>query len=111
MNLEQSCSEYRELSQKIINKLKNNMFDDLNDLFTKREIIINQIFLYCREEEKLRELYGKYDLFKLDEIMKLEFQSKKKELKRDILNLKRRREAAKSYNNINLKSVFLSRKL
>lgn len=111
MNLEKLIVDYKRISINIVDSLDRNDFDNLDTLLGKRQKIIDQVTLQEVEKNELKRMYTKYDLFKLDELIKVKFEIKKGEIKKELINLKKRKEASIKYSNINSRAVFLSKEI
>lgn len=111
MNLEELFQEYKDISLNIIKVLDDDRVEQLDSEFEKRKKILEEITKRNENEENLKELYEKYDLFKIDEEMKLKLEKSMKDVKNEMVKISKRKEASKSYNNINARSVYLSKEI
>ncbi|NOW89437.1 hypothetical protein BCD91_001460 [Clostridium beijerinckii] len=111
MNLEELFQKYREISLNIIKTLEDDHVEELNSKFEERKNILDGIINLNENKENLRILYEKYDLFKIDGEMELKIKSSMNDVRNEMIKIKKRKEANKSYNNINARSVYLSKKI
>lgn len=111
MNLEELFLKYKEISLIIIKTLDDDLVEQLDSKFEERKTILEQIILRRENKEVLKELYEKYGLFKIDEEMKGKFKYAMDNVKSEMAKVQKRKEANISYNNINARSVYLSKKI
>lgn len=111
MNLEELFQKYKEISQKIIKTLDDDLVEQLDSKFEERRTILEQIILKKESKEVLKDLYEKYDLFKIDEEMKGKFKYAMNNVKSEMVKVQKRKEANISYNNIDARAVYFSKKI
>ncbi|NRT37026.1 hypothetical protein BJV38_000383 [Clostridium beijerinckii] len=111
MNLEELFKEYKDISLNIIKVLEDDIVEQLGSEFEKRNKILEEITRRNENKDVIRRLYEEYDLFKIDEEMQLKLQKSMNDVKSELVKIKKRKEANKSYNNINARSVYLSKKI
>ncbi|NRT79375.1 hypothetical protein [Clostridium beijerinckii] len=111
MNLEELFQEYKDISLNIIKILEDDLVEQLDSEFEKRNKILEEIARRNENKNVIRRLYEVYDLFKIDEEMQLKLQKSMNDVKSELVKIKKRKEANKSYNNINARSVYLSKKI
>lgn len=111
MNLEELFQEYKDISLNIIKVLEDDLIEQLDSEFEKRNKILEEIARRNENKDVIRRLYEVYDLFKIDEEMQLKLQKSMNVVKSELVKIKKRKEANKSYNNINARSVYLSKKI
>lgn len=111
MNLEELFQEYKEISLNIMQILDDDLVEQLDNEFEKRNIILEEITRRNEEKEVLKDLYEKYDLIKIDEEMKVKLEISMNNVRNEMIKIKKRKEANKSYNNINARSVYLSKEI
>lgn len=111
MNLKELFEKYKGISLNIIKMLDDDLVEQLDSEFEKRNEILEEIIRRNEEKEVLKALYEKYDLFKTDEEMKLKLEKSMNDVKSEMIKIKKRKEANKSYNNINARSVYLSKEI
>lgn len=111
MNIEELFQKYKDISIQIIAELDNETLDNLDNLLLERGEILKEISQKNQTKEELKQLYGKYDLVKIDEDMKQKFEVSLSEVKKEIDKINKRKAANNGYNNINARSVYLSKKI
>jgi hypothetical protein len=111
MNIEELFQNYKDISLNIIRSLDDDKVEQLDELLSQREKILKEISKQNQSKEELKRLYGKYDLFEIDEDMRKKFEASLKEVKKEIAKISRRKDATNGYNNINARSVYLSKKI
>lgn len=111
MNLEELFEKYKEISLSIMKILDDDLVEQLDSEFEKRNLILEEITRRNEDKEVIKKLYKKYDLFKIDEEMKMKLEKSMNDVKNEMIKIKKRKEANKSYNNINAKSVYLSKEI
>lgn len=111
MNLEELFQEYKYISLNIIKVLEDDLVEQLDSEFEKRNKILEEITRRNENKDVIRRLYEVYGLFKIDEEMQLKLQKSMNDVKSELVKIKKRKEANKSYNNINARSVYLSKKI
>ncbi|NSB12951.1 hypothetical protein [Clostridium beijerinckii] len=111
MNLEELFKEYKDISLNIIKVLEDDIVEQLGSEFEKRNKILEEIARRNENKDVIRQLYEVYDLFRIDEEMQLKLQKSMNDVKSELVKIKKRKEANKSYNNINARSVYLSKKI
>lgn len=111
MNIDELFQKYKDISIQIIAELDSEVLENLDNLLLERGEILKKISQENQTKEELKQLYGKYDLFKIDEDMQNKFEFSMNEVKREIAKINKRKQASNGYNNINARSVYLSKKI
>ncbi|WMJ81309.1 flagellar protein FliT [Clostridium sp. MB40-C1] len=111
MELEVLIKEYKKCSLEVLSILDSDNFDSLDELLDKRGEIINNISMLKSALGEVKSAYEKHEIYKLDKLIVEKIELKKDELREKILDVKRRREGTKSYNNFNTRAVFLSKEI
>lgn len=111
MNLEELFQEYKEISLNIIRIIDDDLVEQLDGEFERRNTILEEIIRRNKDKEVLKELYEKYDLIKIDQEMKVKLEKSMNYVKSEMVKNNKRKEANKSYNNINSRSVYLSKEI
>ncbi|WP_446897239.1 flagellar protein FliT [Clostridium sp. LBM24168] len=111
MNIEELFQKYKNISLAVISAVENDNMDSMDELVSERGKVLKLISEIDVEKKELKKLYEKYDLFSLDRKINEKFQQEMDDLKQKIRRVKISKEASKSYNSVNAKSVFLSRKM
>ncbi|WBW95464.1 hypothetical protein [Oceanirhabdus sp. W0125-5] len=111
MDLEKLIIEYKQISNDIIVLLEKDDFEKLDLLFEKRQVVIDQMILEDNGKNEVKDLYVKYNLVKLDQVMKSKFETKKNEIKSNLIKIRRQKKATAGYNNLNSRAVYLSKEI
>lgn len=111
MNLEENFIEYRNITLNIIEMVKIEETEKLDEFFEQRQLILDNINRLSYSKEELRQLYIKLGLDKLDKTLEEEMKNKKEEFLNKIKENQKRKIAMNGYNNIQAKAVFLTKKL
>lgn len=109
MNLEENFIKYKDITLTILKIVKAENYENLDELFRQRQLILENINnLNCLKEE-LKKFYLKYDIAKLEETLEEEMKNRKEELLKKIKENQKRRSVMSGYNNLSAKAVFFSR--
>jgi hypothetical protein len=111
MNIDELFQKYKDISMQIIAELDSDGLENLDNLLFERGEILEKISQKNQTKEELKQLYGKYDLFKIDEDMQNKFEASMSEVKKEITKISKLKQANNGYNNINTRSVYLSKKI
>lgn len=111
MELEQQFIEYRDITLIIINEVKNENYDDLEEFFFKRQTILDNIIKDAHEKEQLNLICGKLNINKLEKTLEAEIKIRKEKLLDKIKESQKRRMVMSGYNNLQARAVFLSKEL
>lgn len=109
LKLEENLIKYKDITLKIIETVKIEEYEKLNEIFQERQLILDDINKSDYSREELRKLYSQYDICKLEEILSSAMKVKKQELLEKIKENKKRQVAMKGYNNLSAQAVFLSK--
>lgn len=109
MNLEENFIKYKNITLTIMEKVKNCEYEKLNEFFKQRQSILDNVKKLNYSKQELKDFYFIYNIDKLDKILEKEMQSKKDEILLKIKLSQKRKIAMNGYNNLQAKSVFLSR--
>lgn len=74
--------------------------EKLNQLLTDRQLKIEEINKLSYDESEFRDIANKFNLLKLDEELKDKIQKEKVETKKALDNVRRIRQARRSYNAV-----------
>lgn len=104
--IEEILNEYKLINEKIINNIKRNL--DTDNLFEEKEKLISELIdSGSYKIEDVRSGFSKLDLEVSDKEVKRCIQDSMTEVKKEIYDLKTRKNANNSYNkNINSNSFF-----
>lgn len=111
MNIEEEFDQYKSITLVIMDTVKSENYEKLDELFSQRQLILNNINnLNCPKEE-LNRLYLKSDIYNLDKILEEEINNKKEEFLNKIRESQKRKVAMNGYSNLQARAVFLSKQL
>lgn len=104
-------TQYKKITLSIIEIVKAEEFEKLDDRLKERQLILNNISTIDYSKEELKELYLKYDIESLDKTLNSEMNIKKEDLMSKIKENKKRQVAMKGYNNLSARAIFLSKEI
>ncbi|MBU3198737.1 hypothetical protein LL037_19920 [Clostridium estertheticum] len=109
MNLEENFIEYKDITLNIIEIVKTEEYEKLDEIFQKRQLILDDISVLNCSKEELNKFYMQYELKSLDAKLAIEIKVREKELLKKIEQNKKKQAGLAGYNNISSKAVFLSK--
>ena len=109
LNLEENFIEYKDITLTIIETVKAEEYEKLDEIFQQRQLILDDMNRIDYLKEDLKKFYLKYGVKQLDEELASEMKVKKEDLLGKIKENKKRQVAMKGYNNLSAKAVFLSK--
>lgn len=109
MNLEENFKEYSNITLTMIKVVKEEKYEDLEQLFKQRQLILDDINKLNGSKDELKKIYLKYNIDKLDITLEEEMRNRKEELLNKIKQSQKRKIAMNGYNNLQAKAVFLSK--
>lgn len=110
MNLEECFVKYNNITLTIMETVKSENYESLNELFKQRQLILDNINKLNCSKEEMKKFYIKYNINQIEKSLEEEMKNRKEELLVKIKESGKRRAAMDGYNNIQAKAVFLSRK-
>jgi len=111
MNLEENIKEYKSITLNILNVVKAEEYEKLDEMFKQRQVILDNTKKWSYTKEELSNLYFLYEIEKLDKILASQIEAKKNALIDKIKENEKRKIAARSYNNLSGRAVFLSKEI
>lgn len=109
MNLEENFIKYKDITLTIIEGVKSEEYEQLDEIFQQRQLILDDINKINYSKEELNKFYLQYDIDKLDKTLASEMNVKRQELLEKIKENKKRQVAMNGYNNLSAKAVFFSK--
>ena len=109
LNLEENFIKYKDITLAIIEGVKLEEYERLDEVFQQRQLILDNINKFNHSKEELNKFYLQYDIDKLDKTLASEMKVKRQDLLEKIKENKKRQAAMKGYNNLSAKAVFLSK--
>lgn len=110
LNLEENFIKYKDITLTIIETVKSEKYEQLDEIFQQRQLILDDINKINYSKEELKKFYFKYNIDKLDKTLDSEMKVKRQDLLEKIKENKKRQVAMNGYNNLSAKAVFLSKK-
>lgn len=111
LSLEESFIKYKNITLTIMEIVKSEEYENLDEFFNQRQLILDDVNKLNCSKEKLKEFCLKHNIDKLDKTLEEEMKNKKEELLTKIRQNQKRKMAMNGYSNLQAKSVFLSREL
>ncbi len=109
MNIEENLIKYRDITMTIIEIIRSDEEEKLDDLFVQRQLILDYINKIDYSKDELKKLCLKHEISSLDKILEVGIKSKKEEVLKKIKENQKRKAAMNGYNNLQTKAVFLSK--
>lgn len=109
LNLEEDFIKYKEITLTIIETVKTEEYEKLDELIKQRQLILDNINKIDYSKDEMKQFYFQCDIDKLENILSLEMKTKREDLLEKIKENKKRQVAIKGYNNLSAKAVFLSK--
>jgi len=107
-DLRNFLSEYKNLTLKAIESI--NDPEILNQVLAQRQLVIDEINKLDYEKNEFIAIAGEFDLLASDKELKNKVQDERNETKKALNNVRKLRQARKSYNSIEGTPKFLSEK-
>ncbi|MZK49890.1 hypothetical protein [Clostridium beijerinckii] len=101
--------KYESVTIAIIEIVKSENYENLDELFRQRQLILDNISKVDYSKEELKNYNLKYNIDKLDKTLEIEIKNQKEELLVKIKENQKRKIVMNGYNNLQAKAVFLSR--
>ena len=111
LKLEQNFSKYKDITLTIIEIVKIEDYEKVNELFQQRQLILDDINKVNYSKEELKKIYLHYEIDKLDKTLASIMKVKKEDLLEKIKENKKRQVGMAGYNNLSSKAVFLSKEI
>lgn len=109
--LEKKIMEYKDITLTIIVAVNAGAYEKLEELFQKRQLILDGMNKINYLKVELNKLYLQYGIQNLDKILAADMKVKGIDLLKKIEKNKKRQIAVTGYNNISAKAVFLSKEV
>jgi hypothetical protein len=94
---------YKNLSIELLNLLKEDKFDEIDEILDKRSLLIGEI--HKKQQTEFKKLYIESDIFQIDKEIESIFEKEIGNLKDEIKTQKKIKQANYSYININKENV------
>lgn len=109
LNLEEDFIKYKEITLTIIEAVKAEEYENLDELLKQRQLILDNINKIDCSKDEMKQFYFQCDIDKIENILSLEMKTEREDLLEKIKENKKRQVAMKGYNNLSAKAVFLSK--
>ena len=111
LNLEENFIKYKDITLIIIETVKADEYEKLDELFQKRQSVLDNLNKINYLKEELKKFYLQCEIENLDKVLSSEIKVKKEDLLKKIKESKKRQVAMVGYNNLSAKAVFLSKQI
>lgn len=111
LNLEKNLINYKDITLTIIDAIKTEEYEKLEEIFQQRQLVLDNINKINYSKEELKKLYLQYEIDKLDKTLASDMEIKKEDLLEKIKQNKKKQVAMTGYNNLSAKAVFLSKEI
>ncbi|MPQ32560.1 hypothetical protein E4V42_14090 [Clostridium estertheticum] len=111
LNIEEHFINYKNITLIIIQTVKAEEYDKLDEIFLQRQLILDEMNTANYSKEELNKYYINYGIEKLNKLLASEMKVKREYLLKKIKQNKKKQAGMAGYNNISAKAVFLSKKI
>ncbi|MGH4141103.1 hypothetical protein [Clostridium sp.] len=111
LNLEENFIKYKNITLTIIQIVKVEEYEKLDEIFQQRQLILDDMNKINYSNEELKEFYLQYEIEDLEKILTTEMKVRKVDLLKKIKQNEKRQVGMAGYNNISAKAVFLSKEI
>ncbi|MBX4269207.1 hypothetical protein [Clostridium estertheticum] len=111
MNLEENFIEYKDITLIIIETVKREDYVRLDEIFNKRQLILDDISKLSSSKKELNKFYILYEIKNLEDKLASEMKCREKDLLEKMKRNNKKQAGLAGYNNISSKAVFLSKKI
>lgn len=111
MNLEEKFIKYKDITLAIIQTVKAEEYDKLDQIFQQRQLMLDNMSEINYLKEELKKMYFEYEIENLEKMLATEMNIRKSDLLKKIKQNEKRQVGMAGYNNISAKAVFLSKKV
>ena len=111
LNLEEYFIKYKDITLTIIETVKSEEYEKLDEDFQQRQLILDDMNKINYSKEELKKFYLQCEIENLDKVLASEIKVKKEDLLKKIKESKKRQVAMVGYNNVSAKAVFLSKEI
>ena len=111
MNLEGIFIEYKNITLAIIETVKADEYEQLDENFHKRQLILDDMNKISNSKEELKKFYIQYEIENLEKVLANEMKLRKADLLNKIKQNEKRQLGMAGYNNVSAKAVFLSKEI
>jgi hypothetical protein len=109
LNLEENFIKYKDITITIIEIIKVEEYEKLDEKFQQRQLILEDVNKINYSKKELQTLYLKNGIENLEKILASEMETRKSDLLLKIKDNQNKKNGMIGYNNISAKAVFLSK--
>ena len=111
LNLEEIFTKYKDITLAIIETVKLEEYEKLDEIFKQRQLILDGMNKINCSKEELKKFYTEYKIENLEKVLDSEMKVRKVELLKKIKQHEKKQIGMVGYNNISAKAVFLSKEI
>ncbi|MBW9170636.1 hypothetical protein K2F43_05385 [Clostridium estertheticum] len=111
MNLEEGFIKYKDITLTIIKTVKEEEYENLDENFHQRQLILDDMNKSSHAKEELLKFYMLYDIENWEKKLSIEMECKKGSILKKMKENKKRQVGMAGYNNVSAKAVFLSKEI
>ena len=111
LNLEENLIRYKDITLTILEFVKIEEYEKLDEIFQKRQLILDDMNKINYSKEEIQRLYLQYGIEKLNKTLETEMKSRQKNLMMKIKENTKKQAGLSGYNKISATAVFLSKKI
>ena len=111
LNLEENFIKYKDITLTIIETVKAEEYEKLDEIFQQRQLILDDMNKINYSKEELKKFYLQYEIENLEKVLASEMKVRKDDLLKKIKQNEKRQVGMAGYNNLSAKAVFLSKEI
>lgn len=111
LELEEIFIKYKDITLTIIETVKEEKYEKLDEVFQKRQLILDDMNKINYSKEELKKFYSQYKMENLETVLASEMKDRKDALLKKIKENEKRQVGMAGYNNLSAKAVFLSKEV
>ena len=111
MNLEENLIKYKDITLTIIETVKIEEYEKLDEAFEQRQLILDDINKINYTKVELKKFYLQYEIQDIEKKLTYQMNIKRADLLVKIKENKKRQAGMAGYNKISSKAVYLSKKI
>ena len=111
LNLEESFIKYKDITLTIIETVKAEEYEKLDEIFVQRQLILDSMNKIDYSKEEMKKFYMQYEIANVEKALAYEMKVRKDDLLKKIKQNGKKQVGMAGYNNISAKAVFLSKEV
>ncbi|MBU3180660.1 hypothetical protein [Clostridium psychrophilum] len=111
MNLEEEFIEYKDITLTIIETVKAEKYEKLDEIFAQRQLILDDMNKIDCSKEEMKKFYMQCEIENSEKVLAHEMKVRKDDLLKKIKQNGKKQIGMAGYNNISAKAVFLSKEI